>query len=264
MEEIINETPETPVETPTENKLSWREFLETEKAVRVIYLIFGFLAILMVMTFLQTRTAAICCGDWDGYYHIKWSSLLWENFKQFKWLPTFEWLPLTVLNPKEYADHHFLFHLLQIPFLWFFEPTTAAKVSTVFFSTLAIFSVYWMLFRYEVKHQLVWLAAIMVSSNAFFYRMNMAKAPPLTIVITVLGIHLLIPAKIFVAAAADVCVCVDVQPVSAASVCGGYLDGYHRLERTAIRMAANCLHFFRHGSRKCDQSIFPSKSRPFL
>ena len=195
MEEIINETPETPVETPTENKLSWREFLETEQAVRVIYLIFGFLAILMVMTFLQTRTAAICCGDWDGYYHIKWSSLLWENFKQFKWLPTFEWLPLTVLNPKEYADHHFLFHLLQIPFLWFFEPTTAAKVSTVFFSTLAIFSVYWMLFRYEVKHQLVWLAAIMVSSNAFFYRMNMAKAPPLTIVITVLGIHLLFQRK---------------------------------------------------------------------
>lgn len=195
MEEIINETPETPVETPTENKLSWREFLETEQAVRVIYLIFGFLAILMVMTFLQTRTDAICCGDWDGYYHIKWSSLLWENFKQFKWLPTFEWLPLTVLNAKDYADHHFLFHLLQIPFLWFFEPTTAAKVSTVFFATLAVFSVYWMLFRYEVKHQLIWLAAIMVCSNAFFYRMNMAKAPPLTIVITVLGIHLLFQRK---------------------------------------------------------------------
>ncbi|HRI03998.1 MAG TPA: hypothetical protein PLL77_09665 [Pyrinomonadaceae bacterium] len=191
MEEIINETPATTDEKAQKPKQSWSEFLESERAVRVIYLIFGFLAILMVMTFLQTRTDAICCGDWDGYYHIKWSSLLWENFKQFKWLPTFEWLPLTVLNPQAYADHHFLFHLLQIPFLWFFEPVTAAKVATVFYATLAIFSVYWLIYRYEIKHQLLWLAAIMVCSNAFYYRMNMGKAPPLTIIITVLGIHLL-------------------------------------------------------------------------
>jgi hypothetical protein len=179
----------------TPKKMSWREYLDTEEASRVIYLIFGFLAILMVMTFLQTRTDAICCGDWDGYYHIKWSSLLWENFKHGHWLPTFQWLPLTVLNPHDYADHHFLFHLLQIPFLWFFEPVTAAKVAAVTFSTLAIFSVYWMMFRYGVKYQLVWLAALMTCSNAFFYRMNMAKAPPLTIIISVLGIHLLFQRK---------------------------------------------------------------------
>lgn len=191
MDEIINETPETPVI----KKISWREYLETEEAVRVIYLIFGFLAILMVMVFLQTRTDAICCGDWDGYYHIKWSSLLWENFKHGKWLPTFEWLPLTVLNPKDYADHHFLFHLLQIPFLWFFEPVMAAKVAAITYSTLAIFSIYWLLYRYGVKHQLLWLVAILTCANAFYYRMNMAKAPPLTIIITVIGIHLLFQRK---------------------------------------------------------------------
>ncbi len=195
MEEITNETPAEQDEKPVENKVSWREFLETEQAVRVIYLIFGFCAILMVMIFLQSRTSAVCCGDWDGYYHIKWSMLLWENFSHGKWLPTFEWLPLTVLNPKDYADQHFLFHLLQIPFLWFFQPVTAAKVAAVVYSTLAIFSVYWLLFRYEVKHQLIWLAAIMTCSNAFFYRMNMAKAPPLTIIITVLGVHLLFQRK---------------------------------------------------------------------
>lgn len=195
MEENTDQINETSAEKPEKTAQSWSEYLESEKAVRVIYLIFGFIAILMVMAFLQSRTDAICCGDWDGYYHIKWSSLLWENFKQFKWLPSFEWLPLTVLNPKDYADHHFLFHLLQIPFLWFFEPVTAAKVATVFYATLAIFSVYWMMFRYEIKHQLVWLAALMVCSNAFFYRMNMGKAPPLTIIITILGVHLLFQRK---------------------------------------------------------------------
>ena len=194
MEEIIDETSPT-AGKPTQPTVTWRELLETEQAVRVIYLIFGFFAIAMIMAFLQWRTDAICCGDWDGYYHIKWSSLIWQNLSQGKWLPTFEWLPLTVLNARDYADQHFLFHLLQIPFLWFFAPVTAAKVAAVVYSTLAIFSVYWLLYRYGVQHQLVWLAAIMTCSNAFFYRMNMAKAPPLTIIITVLGVHLLFQRK---------------------------------------------------------------------
>jgi hypothetical protein len=195
MEEIIVQPPVTPAAAPAAKQQSWGQFLESEAAVRVIYLVFGLLAIAMVMTFLQTRTDAICCGDWDGYYHIKWSSLLWENFRHGKWLPSFDWLPLTVLNPNDYADHHFLFHLLQIPFLWFFEPVTAAKVSTIFYSTLAIFSIYWMIYRYEIKHQLIWLAAILTCANAFYYRMNMGKAPPLTIIISVLGIHLLFQRK---------------------------------------------------------------------
>jgi hypothetical protein len=188
---------EAPAATPatTEKKLTWREYFETEDAVRLIYLIFGFCAILLVVILLQFKTKAICCGDWDGYYHIRWSSLLWENFKHGHWLPSFDWLPLTVLNPQDYDDHHFLFHLLQIPFLWFFEPVMAAKVAATTYATLAIFSIYWMLYRYKVDYLLVWLAALLVCSNAFYYRMNMAKAPPLAIIITVIGIHLLFQRK---------------------------------------------------------------------
>jgi hypothetical protein len=196
MEEIVNQTPGVPAAAPrSEKKLTWREKLETEQAVRVIYLVFGFIAIAMTMWFTQFQTQAICCGDWDGYYHIRWSSLLWENFSQGKWLPTFEWLPLTVLNPQDYADHHFLFHLLQIPFLWFFEPVMAAKVAAVVFATLAIFSVYWLIYRYGIGYQLIWLLAILTCANMFFYRMNMAKAPPLTIIITIAGIYLLFERK---------------------------------------------------------------------
>jgi hypothetical protein len=199
MNETLDQTPgAVPVTTspgPTTKSLTWREYLETERAVRVIYFVFGVISICLLMTFLQTRTDAICCGDWDGYYHIRWSWLIWENFKHGHWLPTFDWLPLTVLNPQEYADHHFLFHLLQIPFLWFFEPVTAAKVAAVVYSTLAISSVYWLLFRYNVKYLLVWLLAILTCANMFYYRMNMAKAPPLTIIITVIGIYLLFERK---------------------------------------------------------------------
>ncbi|HEV8591499.1 MAG TPA: hypothetical protein VGQ55_05295, partial [Pyrinomonadaceae bacterium] len=193
----MDETMEQAAVPAAENtrKLTWREYLETEKATRVTYLIFGLIAIVMVMGYTQFRTSAICCGDWDGYYHIKWSSLLWQNFSHGKWLPSFDWLPLTVLNPQHYNDHHFLFHLLQIPFLWFFEPVMAAKVAAVTFSSIAIFSVYWLIYRYNIKYQLIWLAAIFTCANMFYYRMNMAKAPPLTIIITVIGIYLLFERK---------------------------------------------------------------------
>ena len=197
MDEVLEPKTETarPVRPAANTKPTWREFLESEDATRYVYLVFAFIAILMVMSFLQFRTAAICCGDWDGYYHIKISSLFWESFSQGKWLPTFEWLPLTVLNPDHYNDHHFLFHLLQIPFLWFFEPVTAAKVAAVVFSTFAIFSVYWLIHHYKIKYPLIWLAAIFTCANMFYYRMNMAKAPPLTIIITVAGIYLLFERK---------------------------------------------------------------------
>ncbi|MGB7070824.1 MAG: hypothetical protein WBD22_15135 [Pyrinomonadaceae bacterium] len=200
MEEIFEQNAEAikgnaSLEVLPANSRGWREFLETDAAVRVIYLAFGFFAIMLVMILLQFQTNAICCGDWDGYYHIRWSALLWESLSSGKWLPSFDWLPLTVLNANDYNDHHFLFHLLQIPFLWFLEPVMAAKISTVFYSTLAIFSCYWLIYRYGVKHQLIWLAALLTCANAFYFRMNMAKAPPLTIIISVVGIYLLFERK---------------------------------------------------------------------
>ncbi|HZH35350.1 MAG TPA: hypothetical protein VEX64_10945, partial [Pyrinomonadaceae bacterium] len=90
-----------------------------------------------------------------------------------------------------YADHHFLFHLLQIPFLWFFEPVTAAKVGAVVFATLAVFSCYWLILRFKIEYPLVWLLALLTCGTPFYYRMNMAKAPPLAIICTILGIWML-------------------------------------------------------------------------
>lgn len=197
MEETQTETPVITEEneTPQAAKQTWKEWFGTEDAVRWVYLIFGFFAIFMLMTLLQFSTDAVCCGDWDGYYHIRWSAELWQSFKAGNWLPEFKWLPLTVLNPKDYADHHFLFHVLQIPFLWFFDEVMAAKIAAVFYGSLAIFSVYWLLFKYKVDYLLLWFFAILTCANPFYYRMNMAKAPPLTIIFSVIGIYLLFERK---------------------------------------------------------------------
>lgn len=198
MEEIFEEHPEeTTVERAEKARVGWKEWLNSEAAIRWVYLFFGFCVIVLVMVLLQFSTPAICCGDWDGYYHIRWSSILWESFRDLKGLPRFEWLPLTVLNPEAYADHHFLFHLLQIPFLWFFEPVTAAKVAAVFYGTLAIFSAYWLMFRYKIDYLLVWFFALLGCASSFLFRINMAKAPPLTIIYTIIGIYLLFERKYF-------------------------------------------------------------------
>lgn len=195
MEEIRTENSVSAPMAEEKTEKNWKNWLGTEAATRWVYLIFGLCAIVLLMVVSQFSTDAICCGDWDGYYHIRWSSLLWENFSHGKWLPEFKWLPLTVLGPDVYADHHFLFHLLQIPFLWFFEPVMAAKVATVFYASLAIFSVYWLLFYYKVDNLLLWFGALVTCANPFFYRMNMGKAPPLTIIISVIGIYLLFERK---------------------------------------------------------------------
>lgn len=202
MEEIFKDVTEEVKETTSSSenseetpKQTWKQWLGTEEATRWVYLIFGLCAIVMLMVLLQFSTDAICCGDWDGYYHIRWSALLWESFKNGQWLPEFNWLPLTVLGPDTYADHHFLFHLLQIPFLWFFEPVMAAKIATVFYGSLAIFSVYWLLFYYKVDNLLLWFGALITCANPFFYRMNMGKAPPLTIIYSIIGIYLLFERK---------------------------------------------------------------------
>lgn len=200
MEEILEENPgeitiEKSAEPTKPAKQTWQQWFGTEEAIRWVYLIFGLFAIVLIMVLLQFSTSAICCGDWDGYYHIRWSSLLWESFKSGNWLPDFTWLPLTVLSSQDYADHHFFFHLLQIPFLWFFEPVMAAKLAAVFYGSLAVFSVYWLMFRYKVDYLLLWLAALLGCANSFFFRINMAKAPPLTIILTIAGIYLLFERK---------------------------------------------------------------------
>ena len=176
----------------TSGKLS---ALQSDTAIRIVQLAVGVIAIIFIFWRLQFSTSAICCGDFDGYYHIKWSRTLWEAFKAGKLVPTFPWLPLTTLNPKDYVDHHWLFHIIQIPFAQFRDPRMGAKVASVLFGSFALISCYWFLIRYRIRYLLVWLVALLACSAPFLFRMNMAKAPPLAIIYLVIAIHLLFKNK---------------------------------------------------------------------
>lgn len=172
-----------------------QSWFKSEPAIRIIHLVIGAIAIGVIFWLLQFSTSAICCGDFDGYYHIKWTRTLWEGIKSGQFPPAFPWLPLTTLNPKDYVDHHLLFHIFQIPFAAFSDPRLGAKISSVFFGGLAILSCYWLLIRYRVRYPLVWLIALLACSAPFLFRMNMAKAPPFAIVYLVIAIHLFFKRK---------------------------------------------------------------------
>ncbi|HYG12176.1 MAG TPA: hypothetical protein VD835_19675 [Pyrinomonadaceae bacterium] len=180
-------------ETPAPGR---RNFLASATALRrAAYLAAGALAIGLVFWWLQFSTDAICCGDFDGYYHIGWSQQLWQSFRAGHILPQFTWLPLTTLNARDYVDHHFLFHVLQIPFTFFPDVRTGAKISAWLFGSLAVFSCYWLIIRYRIKYPLLWLVALLGCSAPFLFRMNMTKAMSVSVVLLVIGIHLLFQRK---------------------------------------------------------------------
>lgn len=171
-----------------------RNVLVSATVQRAAYFVTGALAIGFVFWWLQYSTDAICCGDFDGYYHIGWSAQLWQGIRAGR-LPQFTWLPLTTLNARDYVDHHFLFHILQIPFTFFADVRTGAKVSAWLFGTLAVLSCYWMILRYRIRYPLLWLVALLGCSAPFLFRMNMTKAMSVSLVLLIVGIHLLFQRK---------------------------------------------------------------------
>src|SRR6266550_2510283 len=191
----MEEIRESPIDTEASKKPRRAKWIKSDSAVRAADLMVGAIAIAVVFWWLQYSTTAICCGDFDGYYHIKWARLLWDNLRAGHFPPAFPWLPLTTLSPREYVDHHLLFHIILIPFTWFRDLQTGAKVSALLFASLAVFCCYWLVVRYEIRYRLIWLLALLACAAPFLYRMNMTKAPPFAIIFLAIGTYLLFERK---------------------------------------------------------------------
>ncbi len=161
---------------------------ETGTFGRIVHLVAAYIACVSVLYYIQSGTNGII--DPDGYYHIRWSQLLWENLPHGH-LPRFVWLPLTILNENAYVDHHFLFHVLQIPFTWGPDLVAGAKASAVVYGALAIFSCYCLVLWSRARYPSMWLIALLACSAPFLFRMSLPRAPAVTIVTLILAIWLL-------------------------------------------------------------------------
>jgi hypothetical protein len=126
----------------------------------------------------------------DGYYHIKFAYLMrLEGLK-----PGFPWLPLTILNPGEFSDHHFLYHVGLIPFT-FGDLIQGAKWASVFFTSLVFLSVWWLFHSQNIPYAGLWTLGLLAASEAFLYRMSMPRTQSLSLAILVLGLNFLLLRK---------------------------------------------------------------------
>lgn len=122
--------------------------------------------------------------DNDGYYHIKLAQLM----RQEGLRPAFPWLPLTVLNADDFVDHHFLYHVLLIPFT-FGDLREGAKWASVIFPAFT-FLAGWVLLRGQgIPFASLWSLGFFVVSEAFLYRMSMPRAQAVSLLVLLLALH---------------------------------------------------------------------------
>ena len=126
----------------------------------------------------------------DGYFHIKYAYLMRTEGLRL----AFPWLPLTILNPREFFDHHFLFHVALIPFT-FGDLLLGAKWASVIFPTFAFLIIWWLLHSQRVSYSGLWAMGLLAVSEAFIYRMSMPRVQSLSLGILALGLHWLLTQK---------------------------------------------------------------------
>lgn len=128
--------------------------------------------------------------DNDGYYHIKLAYLMrTEGIK-----PEFSWLPLSILNQREYFDHHFLYHVALIPFT-FGDLRSGAKISAVLFASLAFLGTWNLLKNQRIAYAALWALGLVGVSEAFIYRMSVTRAQSLSLAALMLGLDWLLRKK---------------------------------------------------------------------
>lgn len=123
--------------------------------------------------------------DPDSFYHIKMSVLMQKDLliQEFPWIQQADFT-------HNFADHQFLYHLLLIPFTYFFSPLWGGKIATVIFATLAVAFFYYFLKKWRIKSPLFY-TLILISSSPFIFRLNLAKTTALSLVILLLAINFL-------------------------------------------------------------------------
>jgi hypothetical protein len=139
----------------------------------------------LVMLLVQNATPGVI--SLDGYYHIKFARLMWEQGPRVE----FPYLPFTILNPRDFTDHHLLYHLFLMPFA-LGDLRSGAKLAGLAGGVGAIFSVYWLMTRLKARRPLFWLVLLLASAEWFLVRQSMTRRQSLSLLILVVATWLLV------------------------------------------------------------------------
>lgn len=130
--------------------------------------------------------------DIDGYYHIKLAWIMREQGLT----PAFIWLPLTILNAEAYFDHHFLYHVFLIPFTYG-DLRTGAKWASVILPAFTFMAGWLFLRGQKVPYAMLWSLGFFALSEGFLYRMSMARAQSLSLLVLFLALHVTLTRRFY-------------------------------------------------------------------
>lgn len=162
----------------------WHKFHLSPRWQTALITLGLFAAFVAALAWVQFSTPDM--PDNDGFYHIRMAALM----RQEGLKPAFPWLPLSVLNAREFYDHHFLFHVGLIPFT-LGDLRLGAKWGAVIFASLAFLAVWWLLHTQGVAYAPLWALGLLAISQAFLFRMSITRAQSLSLGVLAIGMNLL-------------------------------------------------------------------------
>lgn len=146
---------------------------------------------LSAMMLASVQFASPALADNDGYYHMKMGWLM----RQQGLTPDFIWLPLSILGPGRFYNHHMLFQAYLGLFAGDGSPQAlvfGAKLASVALSAMAFTMIWWLLRAQRIRWAALWALGLCAISEAFLYRMSQPRAQSAALLVLALGLHLLL------------------------------------------------------------------------
>ncbi len=155
-------------------------------AIRTLRTKFIVAAAVVVLAAVQFSTPNLIGND--SYFHIRYAQVVREaGVRGFP--PPFPWLPLTILAPDRYADHHMLYHLLLVPFT-LGDLRLGGKLAAVAGAAVLVGTFAWVLVRARVVAAPLAVLALGAASADFLFRLSMTRVQALSLVCLLVGFHL--------------------------------------------------------------------------
>ncbi len=146
--------------------------------------VFLFVAITGIMTFVQWSPTV---PDPDAFYHARIATLMRDTSLTLQTLP---WASATNLA-DHFTDQHFLYHLVLIPFVTFFDPLVGIKVLAVLGTALLLTFFLLTLRRLHIPRPWFFILLALIT-EPFIFRMNLGKASAFVVLLFLITIIALI------------------------------------------------------------------------
>lgn len=123
----------------------------------------------------------------DAYYHARIAD---QVLVQRRLALDFPWLPLTILSPDRFVDHHLLYHLYLAPWSHW-GGMTGAKLGQLAIAA-GVFVAAWVLLRsVNVRFPALWAFALFSLSLPFLYRLLMVRTQGAALLLLIVALIVL-------------------------------------------------------------------------